>query len=262
MKQEYFQKNQSFRFQGVKIKIDDSGNVWIKSSENNVITSGILGEQSVQQNPIKIFDLKVFKDMISGQRGFDESARDPYSRLAITYIYVDKPANALSSALWFAVIHLAALEMIQILLPTTSVLQTAPSLANHDFHNVHNCFNAYQQQCNGADMICNARTASSSSSGSSPYYSGASFYCNRQASHVAHYQHQKEKGRSLLNLNDLDRLQNSTYFQQEVGNFGDLKHRKHNQHYAGNTSTSPLVHCCEPNNWRSRSETSLCCERL
>uniref|UniRef100_A0A183HQ80 Uncharacterized protein n=1 Tax=Onchocerca flexuosa TaxID=387005 RepID=A0A183HQ80_9BILA len=72
----------------------------------------------------------------------------------------------------------------------------------------------------------------------------------------------KEKGRSLLNLNDLDRLHNPIYFRKERENRGGAGHKRLN-HFIQQIPASPLTPYYSSNmNWRSRSETSLCCERL
>ncbi|VDN85982.1 unnamed protein product [Brugia pahangi] len=72
----------------------------------------------------------------------------------------------------------------------------------------------------------------------------------------------KEKGRSLLDLSDLDRLRNPVYFRKERENRGGPGHKRLG-HFTQQLSTSPLTPYYSSNiNWRSRSETSLYCERL
>ncbi|VDK29424.1 unnamed protein product [Gongylonema pulchrum] len=72
----------------------------------------------------------------------------------------------------------------------------------------------------------------------------------------------KEKGRSLLNLSDLDRLRNPAYFRCERENRGGMGHNRLDR-FTPTMVTTPSAPCCFSNvNWRSRSETSLYCERL
>ncbi|VDK69430.1 unnamed protein product [Litomosoides sigmodontis] len=265
------------------MKIDDVGNVWLKCTEGSVFVTGILGELIVESDPIKIFDLRILKEFVSRHSDFDHAARDRYSRMAITYVHVDKPADPLSSALWFAVIHLTALEMIQILLPSSNSASNAPSpLASTELHSVNHCDG--RSQSNSADTNCNVRTISSISSGSSSHCSGvSSAYGNRQlrsrggaykkinrepnvylsSMNTAHSEQQrKEKGRSLLNLSDLDRLRNPVYFRNERENRGVPGHKRLN-FFTHHVSASPLTHYYPPNiGWRSQSEASLYCERL
>uniref|UniRef100_A0A0R3RKQ0 MH2 domain-containing protein n=1 Tax=Elaeophora elaphi TaxID=1147741 RepID=A0A0R3RKQ0_9BILA len=268
---------------GVKMKIDDVGNVWLKCTEGSVFVTGILGEIIVKNDPIKIFDLKIIKEFVSLHSDFDEAARDRYSRMAITYAHVDKPTDPLSSSLWFAVIHLTALEMIQILLPSNSASNTPSQSASTELHNINHCDGC--SQSSSADTNCNGRTVSSrSSSGSSSHYSGVSsaywnrqlrsrggaykkinrepnIYSSRNATNPEQEQ-RKEKGRSLLNLSDLDRLRNPAYFRKERENRGGPGHKRLN-HIRQQVSTSPLTPYYSSNiSWRSRSETSLYCERL
>ncbi|VDM14685.1 unnamed protein product [Wuchereria bancrofti] len=163
------------------MKIDDIGNLWLKCIEGSVFVSGILGEIIVKNDPIKIFDLKILKEIISRNNDFDEVARDRYSRMAITYAHINKPTNTLSSALWFAVIHLTALEMIQILFPSNSVSNTPSPSTSTEFHNINHCDGGYSAASSSADTNCNGRTFSSTSSGSSSHHSAvSSAYWNRQ----------------------------------------------------------------------------------
>ncbi|EFO15721.2 hypothetical protein LOAG_12788 [Loa loa] len=268
---------------GVKMKIDDVGNIWLKCIEGSVFVTGILGEIIVRNDPIKIFDLKLLKEFVSRHKDFDETVRDRYSRMAITYAHVDKPTDPLSSALWFAIIHLTALEMIQILLPGNSASNTPSPSASTDLHSINHS-DGYSQS-SSADINCNGRTISSTSSGSSSYYSGiTSAYWNRQLRsrggaykkinrepniHLSsrnttnpEQEQRKEKGRSLLNLNDLDRLHYPACFRKERENRGGPGHKRLN-HSTQQVSASPLTSYCSQNmSWRSRSETSLYCERL
>lgn len=51
-------------FQGVKMKIDDVGNVWLKCTEGSIFVTGILGEITVKNDPIKVrgeFSHKIIK---------------------------------------------------------------------------------------------------------------------------------------------------------------------------------------------------------
>ncbi|VIO89778.1 Uncharacterized protein BM_BM8761 [Brugia malayi] len=269
---------------GVKMKIDDIGNVWLKCIEGSVFVSGILGEIIVKNDPIKIFDLKILKEIVSRNNDFDEIARDRYSRMAITYAHINKPTNPLSSALWFAVINLTALEMIQILFPSNSVSNTPSPTTSAEHHSINHC-DGYSAT-SSADTNCNVRTVSSTSSGSSSHYSAvSSAYWNRQlrsrggaykkinrepnvyssSRNATNYESEnfrKEKGRSLLDLSDLDRLRNPVYFRKERENRGGPGHKRLG-HFTQQLSTSPLTPYYSSNiNWRSRSETSLYCERL
>ncbi|VDO46947.1 unnamed protein product [Onchocerca flexuosa] len=70
------------------MKIDDIGNIWLKCTEGSVFVSGILGEIIVKNDPIKIFDLKILKEFILRHNDFDDSARDRFNRMAITYAHV------------------------------------------------------------------------------------------------------------------------------------------------------------------------------
>uniref|UniRef100_A0A8R1TQ80 MH2 domain-containing protein n=1 Tax=Onchocerca volvulus TaxID=6282 RepID=A0A8R1TQ80_ONCVO len=275
---------------GVKMKIDDIGNIWLKCTEGSVFVSGILGEITVKNDPIKIFDLKILKEFVLRHNDFDDSARDRYSGMAITYAHIDKPTDPLSSALWFAVIHLTALEMIQILLPSNSASNTPSPSTSTELHSINHC-DGYLQSGN-MDTNCNGRVVSSISSSSS-YHSGinsvywnhesfilfkdfiksrggASKKINRESKIYlsprnainSEQEQRKEKGRSLLNLNDLDRLHNPVYFRKERENRGGAGHKRLN-HFIQHISASPLTPYYSSNiNWRSRSETSLCCERL
>ncbi|KAL3990138.1 MH2 domain family protein [Acanthocheilonema viteae] len=269
---------------GVKMKIDDVGNVWLKCTEGSVFVNGILGEIIVKSDPIKIFDLKILKEFVSRHSDFDEVARDRYSRMAITYAHVDKPTDPLSSALWFAVIHLTALEMIQILFPNNSAPNTPSPSASIELHSM-NHGDGYSQS-SSADTNCNGRTVSSISSGSSSHYSGISsanfwnrqlklrggaykkinrepnvYLSSRNATNPEQEQ-RKGKGRSLLNLSDLDQLRNPAYFRKERENRGGPGHKRLN-HFTQQVSAPPSTPSYSSNiSWRSRSETSLYCERL
>ncbi|MCP9263351.1 Carboxypeptidase D [Dirofilaria immitis] len=266
---------------GVKIKIDDFGNVWFKCTEGNIFVNEMLGEVIVKNDPIKIFDLKILKEFVLRHDDFDDAARDRYSRMAITYAHIDKSTDSLSSALWFAVIHLTALEMIQILFPSHAATNVLSPLINTELHSI-NHFDGYSQS-SSANTNCTGRTVSSISSGSS-YYSGInSEYWNRQSrlrggaykkinreSHIYSsprntinpaQEQQKEKGRSLFDLSELDRLHNPTYSRKDGENRGPSGHKRLN-HFI-QMPASPLASYYPSNvNWRSRSEMSLCCERL
>uniref|UniRef100_A0A0M3IWF9 MH2 domain-containing protein n=2 Tax=Ascaris lumbricoides TaxID=6252 RepID=A0A0M3IWF9_ASCLU len=114
------------------MKIDDSGGIWVRSIEGSVMTRGMLGDALVCADPIKVFDLKLFRDIASRQNDFDELNKNRLNHLAITYIMIDEADDPLKCPLWFAVVHLIAIEMVQILLSTTSGSETASSSASAD----------------------------------------------------------------------------------------------------------------------------------
>ncbi|VDM49442.1 unnamed protein product [Toxocara canis] len=117
---------------GVKMKIDDSGGVWVRSVEGSVMTRGMLGDAIVYAEPVKVFDLKLFKDIVSRQNEYDELSKNRLNHLAITYIMTNESDDPLKCPLWVAVVHLIAIEMVQILLSTTSESETGSSSTNAD----------------------------------------------------------------------------------------------------------------------------------
>ncbi|VDK49272.1 unnamed protein product [Gongylonema pulchrum] len=86
-------------------------------------------------------------------------------------IQIDEPVDPLSSPAWFAVVHLAALEMIQILLPSSSASNTSSSSASGEHRNT-NRYDGYAHS-SAHDLNCINHTVSSGSSGSSSHYSGS-----------------------------------------------------------------------------------------
>uniref|UniRef100_A0A915B2E9 MH2 domain-containing protein n=1 Tax=Parascaris univalens TaxID=6257 RepID=A0A915B2E9_PARUN len=280
---------------GVKMKIDDSGGIWIRSVEGSVMARGMLGDALVCADPIKVnklvFDLKLFRDIASRQNDFDELNKNRLNHLAIIYIMIDEVDDPLKCPLWFAVVHLIAIEMVQILLSTTSGSETASSSASADS----------QIRCDEISFLTSAALAEKSNAlsndsctssshyttSNSPYSSnrqprGGAFKRINRADQFVHpptrcarlrddlavnlplkfsvvaSDASRELGRSLIDLSELAYLRNPAYFRVERETRGGRGHNR----TRGITPPPAPRHRNISNDWRSKSETSLYCERL
>lgn len=132
---------------GVKIKMDDAGNIIIKRAskyhafvrdacgpEDNCLSSEIqrINGQLELEKPVKMFDMKKFQQHVSRELRRAYPDRRKLETQCICVVGFDKDsAELLDIPCWIMIINIVALDMLKSKLPpTVSKRQSAPNLAS------------------------------------------------------------------------------------------------------------------------------------
>ncbi|KAH9372614.1 hypothetical protein HPB48_014692 [Haemaphysalis longicornis] len=136
----------SYRFpQGVKIKMDEAGNIMIKRAsksnvyikeisggENNSVSADIIRNNGLLEydKPVKLFDIKKFQQNVSRElkRAYPDRRHLEAQCLSCVCFVKDSP-ELLDCSIWVMVINIVALELLKTKLPPPmSKRQSAPNL--------------------------------------------------------------------------------------------------------------------------------------
>lgn len=130
---------------GVKIKMDDAGNIMIKRiSKSNVYVKEIHPEDSSHSSevvrlngqlendkPVKLFDIKKFQSNVSRElRRAYPDRRKLESQCVCIISFVKDATELLDCPCWVMIINIVALDMLKSKLPIISKRQSAPNLAS------------------------------------------------------------------------------------------------------------------------------------